>query len=207
MTDRELMQQALEALDYMHQEKCDYMRRNNLGDPLREDASRLALPAITALRTRLAQPEPEPVAWMDAYDRTELYYRKPPQADVVPLYRAPPPQAQPESDPDPSRCPKCGGEADNGHDRCDPPNPYHCTKCMAQPEPEPVAQYIGECQGGWLVQLFDYIEKGAKLYTAPPARQWVDLTDGDKQDLYTNYGVSLAAMHFVSERLKAKNGG
>ena len=27
------------------------------------------------------------------------------------------------------KCPKCGGEADNGHDRCMPPNAYHCTKC------------------------------------------------------------------------------
>lgn len=66
MSDRGLLQQALEALDYMHQEKCDYMRRNNLGDPLREDAARLALPAITALRTRLAQPEPEPVGWLES---------------------------------------------------------------------------------------------------------------------------------------------
>lgn len=28
-----------------------------------------------------------------------------------------------------SKCPKCGGEADNGNDRCVPPNPYYCTKC------------------------------------------------------------------------------
>lgn len=28
-----------------------------------------------------------------------------------------------------SKCPQCGGEADNGHDRCLPPNPYVCTKC------------------------------------------------------------------------------
>lgn len=28
-----------------------------------------------------------------------------------------------------SKCPKCGGAADNGHDREIPPNPYHCTKC------------------------------------------------------------------------------
>ena len=67
MTDREVMQQALEALEYTHKEKCDYMRRNNLGDPLREDAARLALPAITALRARLA--EPEPVAWQKKYDQ------------------------------------------------------------------------------------------------------------------------------------------
>lgn len=59
MTDRELMQQALEALEYMHEEKCEYMRRNKLGDPLRENAARFALPAITALRERLAQPEQE----------------------------------------------------------------------------------------------------------------------------------------------------
>lgn len=26
-------------------------------------------------------------------------------------------------------CPCCGGFADNGHDRCVPPNPYYCTKC------------------------------------------------------------------------------
>lgn len=29
-----------------------------------------------------------------------------------------------------NRCPNCGGPADNGHDRCYPPNPYFCTKCM-----------------------------------------------------------------------------
>lgn len=27
-------------------------------------------------------------------------------------------------------CPGCGGPADNGNDRCHPPNPYYCTKCM-----------------------------------------------------------------------------
>lgn len=30
-----------------------------------------------------------------------------------------------------TKCPKCGGPADNGHDRCHPPNPYYCTKCEA----------------------------------------------------------------------------
>ena len=34
--------------------------------------------------------EQEPVAWMGAHDETDLYYRKPVQADVVPLYTAPP---------------------------------------------------------------------------------------------------------------------
>lgn len=34
--------------------------------------------------------------------------------------------------PDLSKCPKCGGPADRGHDRCYPPNPYNCTKCSQQ---------------------------------------------------------------------------
>lgn len=32
-----------------------------------------------------------------------------------------------------SKCPGCRGEADNGHDRCVPPNPYYCTKCADMP--------------------------------------------------------------------------
>ena len=35
--------------------------------------------------------EGEPVAWMGTYDKTDLYYRKPTQADVVPLYTTPQP--------------------------------------------------------------------------------------------------------------------
>lgn len=30
------------------------------------------------------------------------------------------------------KCPKCGGYADNGFDRCYPPAPYNCTKCENQ---------------------------------------------------------------------------
>lgn len=38
--------------------------------------------------------------------------------------------------PDPFRCPECGGHADNGHDRELPPNPYLCTKCSKSEPPE-----------------------------------------------------------------------
>lgn len=37
-------------------------------------------------------------------------------------------------EPDITKCPKCGGDADNGYDRCEPPNPYYCTKCSRQIE-------------------------------------------------------------------------
>ena len=53
MTDRELMQQALEALIKAH----PYSNSNKDLDGHSE--------AITALRERLAQPEQEPVAWED----------------------------------------------------------------------------------------------------------------------------------------------
>jgi hypothetical protein len=53
------------------------------------------------LRERRAQPEQEqeqePVAWQGVHDQTDLYYRKPPQADVRPLYTTPP-QRQPLTD-------------------------------------------------------------------------------------------------------------
>lgn len=43
-------------------------------------------------------------------------------------------KAEPVSDePDLSKCPNCGGPADNGHDRCIPPNPYWCVKCETHP--------------------------------------------------------------------------
>jgi hypothetical protein len=83
MTDRELMQQALEALDGLY-EPGELERVNK---------------AITALRTAIEQAEQEPVAWQGVYDKTDLYYRKPPQADVRPLYTTPPAaQRQPLTD-------------------------------------------------------------------------------------------------------------
>jgi hypothetical protein len=39
----------------------------------------------------------EPVAWQGVHDQTDLYYRKPPQADVRPLYTTPP-QRKPLTD-------------------------------------------------------------------------------------------------------------
>ena len=29
-----------------------------------------------------------------------------------------------------SKCPQCGGPADNGHDRCHPPTAYLCSECL-----------------------------------------------------------------------------
>ena len=65
----EAIKQALEAL-----EKCMYPQLKQLN-------------AITSLRQAIEQAEKqEPVAWVDVHDYTNLYYRKPAQVDVVPLY-------------------------------------------------------------------------------------------------------------------------
>jgi hypothetical protein len=58
-----------EALLYMHDEKCNYMRLNHLGDPLKETAARIALKALAATQdlSSLVPCEAEPIAWMNPY--------------------------------------------------------------------------------------------------------------------------------------------
>jgi hypothetical protein len=67
------MRQALEALDH----------EANKGNDNAYQCER------DALRTAIEQAE-KPVAWQGVHDHTDLYYRKPPQADVRPLYTTPP---------------------------------------------------------------------------------------------------------------------
>jgi hypothetical protein len=70
MTDRELMQQALDALE----------------------KHVLEYETAEALRARLAQPEPEPVAWHEpgAYGNVTVYKKWADENGWVPLYTAPP---------------------------------------------------------------------------------------------------------------------
>ena len=84
MTDRELMQQALETL-----EKTKPKISEGSLAVLSHDAT------ITALRERLAQTEQEPVAWMYVNPDGEceqIEYEVPPNdPSVTPLYTAPRP--------------------------------------------------------------------------------------------------------------------
>ena len=79
MTDRELMQQALDAMEFIPE--C--------GSMIGHVAEMKRVAAVAALRDRLAQSEQGPVAWQGVHDKTDLYYRKPPQTDVRPLYTNP----------------------------------------------------------------------------------------------------------------------
>jgi hypothetical protein len=82
MTDREIMQMALDALDLVT-------------DLTNHDDEVYA--AIEALRARLAQPEPEPVAWLyegsdiegrDVCLNEDIFEEQKP--NCIPLYTAPP---------------------------------------------------------------------------------------------------------------------
>lgn len=80
MTDREIMQQALEALEWEWG-----------GEPM----GSLTWNSITALRERLAQPEQEPVAWMHNHIEGNVITHRPADLDRHPerwiaLYTAPP---------------------------------------------------------------------------------------------------------------------
>ena len=57
-------------------------------------------------------------------------------------------------DPDITKCPRCGGPADQGYSRDVPPLPYECSKCAPEMKPCPSCRGTGEestgvtC-GGW----------------------------------------------------------
>jgi hypothetical protein len=101
----EVMKQALEALECSRQShyycedtwySCpkhdDGCANEAEGDECNcgaDETNKTIDAAIIALRTAIEQGE-KPVAWQGVHDHTDLYYRKPPQADVRPLYTTPP---------------------------------------------------------------------------------------------------------------------
>lgn len=97
------------------------------------EAAQQALEALEGYRRELGDQQP-----CDAEQALEAALAEPAQEPDSPERRCGGPGCdgtccQPVEEPDLSRCPKCGGPADNGHDREVPPNPYYCTKCMAEP--------------------------------------------------------------------------
>lgn len=140
MTDREIMEQALEALDLLSRvpkAKRDYADR-----------------AIAALRERLAQPE-------------QCQY------------------------------PDC---------KCATENP--CLKGLAQPEQEPVACIGTNGELMWLNKPRVIYSKPQPLFTTPPQRTWVGLTDEEKAELDAEYGDdTLAHLDAIEAKLKEKNNG
>ena len=84
MTDRELMQQALETLEEINKLSVG---ENAICLPAEIDG------AMDALRKRLAQPEQKPVAWLyrDAWEIMKLSQTTPPPVGAFPVYTTPRP--------------------------------------------------------------------------------------------------------------------
>ena len=90
MTDRELMEMALDALMTCQE---DWIFDGEDERPTMTYDEKLVSAAFKALRARLAQPEQEPVAWMHTTATGDIYFRKKPHDKVFspqPVYTAPP---------------------------------------------------------------------------------------------------------------------
>jgi len=75
---------------------------------------------------------------------------------------------------------------------------------LAQPEQEPVATV--QCIHGITIGYLEIMQPvGTKLYTAPPQRPWVGLTDDELADLSAS-GLSLWALwRAIEAKLKERN--
>lgn len=86
---------------------------------------------------------------------------------------------------------------------------------LSEPEPEPVAivqqEAIGKGQVLWVTPA-SQVQDGTPLYTAPPQREWIGLTQKEVGMLtmlvQTMGGISTLGMYRILEKaLKEKNGG
>ena len=85
-------------------------------------------------------------------------------------------------------------------------------KALAQPEQEPVARVIddGSPEGAteWIpfAKRVEPLKTGDLLYTAPPKRPWVGLTDEELLDIADMaYANDLELLHNLQAKLKEKN--
>ena len=177
MTDRELMQKALDALEKM--KAHSYLRLD------------YAEEAISALRERLAQPDQKPVAWMtiNEYGEEDDIHYECPEGHLLdgwtykPLYTHPP---------------------------------------TVQPEP---LEYWNAVEG-WVKidevrKHFDAVgcgtiyktagEDRTPLYTTPPQRPWVGLTDEEIKEIIGPWGdtpikgYTRKLFDQIENKLKEKN--
>lgn len=69
-----------------------------------------------------------------------------------------------------NECPGCGGPADNGHDRCLPPNVYYCTNC----ETNSMKQFIVPSQHIVKIEEDEYGDKTVTIDMPPILEKELD---------------------------------
>lgn len=87
---------------------------------------------------------------------------------------------------------------------------FHAKKAMAVDKQEPVAMTITGKLGNTYLFTGDYsLRKGDKVYTAPPKREWVKLTNGEIAELEsaTDTLEFSETVRAIEQALKEKNNG
>ena len=78
---------------------------------------------------------------------------------------------------------------------------------MAQPEQEPVGQLLEDAFGRGQVMWFNKPKDESMLYTTPPQRTWVGLTDAEIKDILDCGRGGLVDIKKTEAKLKEKNNG
>ena len=207
MTDRELMLMALEELE-------------SLADVGYGDKG-----VIQTLRDRLAQSEPPDVMWL-TFHEPPMVFRNRDDAlafcqdgeQPIPMYSSPQSYDQAALE----LCDVCGWKAVVPDECClnckrlAQPEPWVKTYCGGKPnyttQPE-----LGEPWDSMPVAFINidgelsYIKSAntdKELYTAPPKREWVGLTDEEVNEIYIkNIANANDFVRVAEAKLKDKNGG
>lgn len=214
MIDREVMQMALDALEHL-QTDIEWQYKSPTRAMLRK--------VEKELRARLAQGDPEPVAW--ALQQTlevrigtmpVAFKRDDEFGFVVPLYTTPPQQN--DFNPDWDAIAVMVEEQQRMAKRIE-----ELQGQLAQPEQEPVAWgVIQRGKGVWFVNdsrfaaqhyanhyshrdAAGFDQKVVPLYTAPPQREWQGLTDEEIKTLAaTSAAIRGSYVHSFARAIEAK---
>ena len=78
-------------------------------------------------------------------------------------------------------------------------------EALTQPEQEPVGQLLEDAFGRGQVMWFNKPKDESMLYTTPPQRPWVGLTDEEKHEIRYSHMTSAEFIEFIEAKLKDKN--
>lgn len=151
---------------------------------------------LAAAQDKLAQPALEPVAWMypDALcDRACLYVCTKAFTQFPECATAPP---QPAQEP-----------VDWEQIYWDMVNAMLRDKLRAQSAQEPVGEVTENTDNGFKCEFNQRLTAGTKLYTIPPQRSWVGLTEKEKKEIYRLSVYVEGAISLTEAKLKEKNNG
>ena len=191
MTDEELLLDACYAYE-------DLAGLGGMTDKHRE--------AYKKIRARLAQPEPEPVAWMYVNSDGEceqIEYGEPfDDPSVTPLYTAPPQRKE---------CLRCGEINPAEIHTCTPQRDFRFSTTEEANQTIPMTKEqskLTDDEKQFAHAFITLIKAGyrveAEIVFKANRREWVGLTEDDLQSIYENICVSGASFNTIALIIEAK---